>query len=167
MNGTMSVLVVGDLAPECIARLEEGGLRVDARPGWGEAELAGGVDGYHALVAGPGAPVTAAVLARGQALSVVGSAGVDVDGIDVAEATRRGIVVVHAPDAGAHLRGRARARARAGVRPRPGRRGRRAAPRRRRPAGGRAASRSAARRSGSSACARARRCSSSGPARSA
>ncbi len=47
-------------------------------------------------------------------------------GIDVAEATRRGVVVVHAPDAGARLRGRARARARAGVRPRPGRRRRRA-----------------------------------------
>ena len=41
MNGTMRVLAVGDLAPECIARLEEDGLRVDARPEWGEAELRG------------------------------------------------------------------------------------------------------------------------------
>jgi D-3-phosphoglycerate dehydrogenase len=100
MNGTMRVLAVGDLAPECIARLKEDGLLVDARPAWGEAELAGGVDGYHALVAGPGVPVTAAVLAGGHALRVVGAAGTDVDGIDVAAATRRGIVVVHAPDAG-------------------------------------------------------------------
>ena len=99
MNGTMRVLAVGDLAPECIARLEEDGLRVDARPEWGEAELAAGVDGYQALVAGPGAPVTAAVLAAGRALAVVG-AGDGVAAIDVAAATRRGVVVVHAPDAG-------------------------------------------------------------------
>ena len=100
MNGTMRVLAVGDLAPECIARLEEDGLLVEARPAWGEAELAGGVDGYQALVAGPGVPVTAAVLAGGTRLRVVGAAGAGVDGIDVAAATRRGIVVVHAPDAG-------------------------------------------------------------------
>ncbi len=99
MNGTMRVLAVGDLAPECIARLEEDGLRVDARPEWGEAELAAGVDGYQALVAGPGAAVTAAVLAAGRTLAVVG-AGDGVAAIDVAAATRRGVVVVHAPDAG-------------------------------------------------------------------
>jgi D-3-phosphoglycerate dehydrogenase len=100
MNGTMSVLAVGDLAPECIARLAEDGLRVDARPESGEAELAAGVGGHAALIAGPGVPVTAAVLAAGHALKVVGRAGVDTAGVDIAEATRRGIVVVHAPDAG-------------------------------------------------------------------
>ena len=99
MNRTMRVLAVGDLAPECIARLEEDGLRVDARPEWGEAELAAGADGYQALVAGPGAAVTAAVLAAARALVVVG-AGDGVAAIDVAAATRRGVVVVHAPDAG-------------------------------------------------------------------
>ena len=84
MNGTMNVLAVGDLAPECIARLAEDGLRVDERLAWGEPELAAGVDGYVALIAGPGVPVTAAVLAAGRALKVVGRAGVDVAGIDVA-----------------------------------------------------------------------------------
>ena len=100
MNGTMSVLAVGGLAPECIARLVEDGLCVDQRPEWGEAELAAGVASHAALIAGPGVPVTASVLAAGHALKVVGRAGVDAAGIDVAEATRRGIVVVHAPDAG-------------------------------------------------------------------
>ena len=38
------------------------------------------------------------MLAAGRALEVVGAAGADVAGIDVAEATRRGILVVHAPD---------------------------------------------------------------------
>jgi D-3-phosphoglycerate dehydrogenase / 2-oxoglutarate reductase len=100
MNGTTRVLAAGELAPECIARLREDGLAVDERAAWGEAELVAGVDGYDALIAGPGVPVTAAVLAAGRALRVVGRAGVDVAGVDVAGATRRGIVVVHAPDAG-------------------------------------------------------------------
>ena len=100
MNGTTRVLAAGDLAPEGIARLVEDGLQVDERPEWGEAELVAGVGGCAALIAGPGVPVTAAVLAAGHALKVVGRAGVDVAGIDVAEATRRGILVVHAPDAG-------------------------------------------------------------------
>ena len=100
MNGTTRVLAAGELAPECIARLREDGLLVDERPEWSEMEPGAGVDGYAALIAGPGVPVTAAVLAAGHALKVVGRAGVDVAGIDVAEATRRGILVVHAPDAG-------------------------------------------------------------------
>jgi len=98
MDGVKSVLAAGDLATECVARLQEDGLQVDVHPEWGEPELAAGVDGYQALVAGPGAPVTAAVLAAGRALEVVGAAGADVAGIDVDAATRRGILVVHAPD---------------------------------------------------------------------
>ena len=120
---------MGDLAPECLARLEEDGLLVDVRPAWDEAGPVDGVDGYHALVVGVGVPVTAAVVAAGHALRVVGVAGVGVDGIDVAAATRRGIVVVHAPGRRTRLRGRARARAGTCVRPRPERR-RRGPPRR-------------------------------------
>jgi len=100
MNGTTRVLAAGELAPECIARLREDGLAVDEQAAWGEADLVAGVEGYDALIAGPGVPVSAAILAAGHALRVVGRAGVDVIGVDVAEATRRGIIVVHAPDAG-------------------------------------------------------------------
>ncbi|MBE0528750.1 MAG: phosphoglycerate dehydrogenase, partial [Thermoleophilia bacterium] len=98
MNGTMSVVALGDLAPECLACLEGEGLRVDARPELDEAGLLRHVAEYDALVAGPDAPVTAAALAAGTRLRVVGRAGVDLVGVDVAEATRRGIVVVNAPD---------------------------------------------------------------------
>jgi D-3-phosphoglycerate dehydrogenase len=98
MSEKKRVIVLGDLAPECVARLRDDGLHVDERPAWGEAEAAAGLDGYEALVAGPGAPVTAAVLAAGRALEVVGVAGADVGDLAVAEATRRGILVVQAPD---------------------------------------------------------------------
>ena len=100
MSDDKRVILVGEVAPECVVLLEGEGLHADVHPEWVEAELVTGVDGYAALIVGPGAPVTAAVLAAGRALKVVGRAGVDVAGIDVAEATRRGIVVVHAPDAG-------------------------------------------------------------------
>jgi D-3-phosphoglycerate dehydrogenase len=100
MSDEKRVILAGEVAPECVALLESEGLRADVHPEWVEAELVAGIDGFEALVAGPGAPVTAAVLAAGRALEVVGRAGVDVAGIDVAEATRRGIVVVCAPDVG-------------------------------------------------------------------
>lgn len=96
----MSVLAVGGLAPECIAHLEAEGLRVNAHPGWGGADLEAGVSDHAALIVASGVPVAAGVIAAGRALKVVGSAGVDAGGIDVDAATRRGIVVVHAPDAG-------------------------------------------------------------------
>jgi D-3-phosphoglycerate dehydrogenase len=100
VNGAKSVLAVGGLAPECIARLRDDGVRVDVRATGSGAEFADGLDGYEALIVAPGVRVTAAVLDAGRTLAVVGCAGPDAGGIDVDAATRRGIVVVNAPDAG-------------------------------------------------------------------
>jgi len=97
MTATRNVLVLGSLAPEGVARLQDEGLRVDVRPEADQADPAG-LRGHDALVVVPGAPVTASMLAEGNALRVIGCAGVDTAAIDVAEATRRGILVVHAPD---------------------------------------------------------------------
>jgi D-3-phosphoglycerate dehydrogenase len=97
MTATRKVLVLGSLAPEGVARLQDGGLQVEVRPEAAEANLAA-VRGYDALVVEPGAPVTASMLAEGSALRVIGCAGADTGAIDLAEATRRGILVVHAPD---------------------------------------------------------------------
>jgi D-3-phosphoglycerate dehydrogenase / 2-oxoglutarate reductase len=98
MSDKKRVIVLDDLAPEGVEHLLGAGLAVESGAGWDEAEVLRRMPGCHALVAGPGTPVTAAVLAAGGDLKVVGRAGVDVRGIDLAEATRRGIVVVHAPD---------------------------------------------------------------------
>ena len=51
----------------------------------------------HALLVRSGTEVTAEVLAAGEKLKVVGRAGTGVDNIDVAAATRRGIVVMNTP----------------------------------------------------------------------
>ena len=100
MSDRKRVIVLDDLAPEAVEHLLGAGLAVEAGVGWDEAEVLRRVPGCEALVVGPGTPVAAAVLAAGADLRIVATAGVDVEGIDVAEATRRGVLVVHAPDAG-------------------------------------------------------------------
>jgi D-3-phosphoglycerate dehydrogenase / 2-oxoglutarate reductase len=97
MTATRNVLVLGSLAPEGVARLQDEGLRVEVRPEADQVDPAG-LRGYDALVVVPGAPVTASMLAAGSALRVIGCAGADTGAVDVAEATRRGILVVNAPD---------------------------------------------------------------------
>jgi D-3-phosphoglycerate dehydrogenase len=54
------------------------------------------VAGYDALVVRSATKVTADLIERGERLKVVGRAGTGVDNVDVAAATRRGIVVVNA-----------------------------------------------------------------------
>ena len=98
MSDKKRVIVLDDLAPEGVDHLLGAGLAVEVGAGWAEAEVLRRVPGCHALVVGPGTPVTAAVLAAGADLKVVGRTGVGAGGIDVVEATRRGIVVVDAPD---------------------------------------------------------------------
>jgi D-3-phosphoglycerate dehydrogenase len=53
---------------------------------------------YDALVIRSATKLTAEVLERAQRLKVIGRAGVGIDNVDVAAATRRGIVVANAPD---------------------------------------------------------------------
>lgn len=52
---------------------------------------------YHALIVRSATKVTADVIAAGQRLRVIGRAGVGVDNVDLAAATKRGILVVNAP----------------------------------------------------------------------
>src|SRR5690606_28669898 len=57
--------------------------------------------GHQALVVRSATQVTARALEGADRLAVIGRAGIGVDNIDVAAATRRGIVVMNTPDAGA------------------------------------------------------------------
>lgn len=61
------------------------------------AELISCLPDYHALIVRSATQVDDALLAAGKNLIVVGRAGVGVDNIDVAAATRHGITVVNAP----------------------------------------------------------------------
>src|SRR5262249_27043294 len=69
-------------------------VRLDLSPG----QLLDAVSGASALVIRSATQVTAEVLEAGDALEVVGRAGIGVDNVDVDAATRRGVMVVNAPN---------------------------------------------------------------------
>jgi D-3-phosphoglycerate dehydrogenase len=63
-----------------------------------ESPLADVIAGYEAIVIRSQTKLDAEVLERATSLRVIGRAGVGVDNVDVDEATRRGILVVNAPE---------------------------------------------------------------------
>jgi D-3-phosphoglycerate dehydrogenase len=91
------VLVSEPLAARGIEAMQAAGLDVDERPGLSPEELLDAVRGAAALVIRSATQVTKEVLEAGRDLVVVGRAGIGLDNVDVAEATRRGVMVVNAP----------------------------------------------------------------------
>ncbi len=73
------------------------GLDVDERLGLRPDELRDAVQGAAALVIRSATRVDDAVLEAGHELVVVGRAGIGLDNVDVDAATRRGVMVVNAP----------------------------------------------------------------------
>ena len=90
------ILVADPLAEDGLARLRREG-EVTVATKLAEAELVERIPDYDALVVRSETKVTAPILEAGKRLRVVGRAGVGVDNIDVAAATRHGILVVNAP----------------------------------------------------------------------
>ncbi|HXG91640.1 MAG TPA: phosphoglycerate dehydrogenase [Blastocatellia bacterium] len=72
------------------------GVTVDEQPSLSADELAAIIGEYDGLIIRSKTKVTADLIERAQRLRVVGRAGTGVDNIDVAAATRRGIVVMNA-----------------------------------------------------------------------
>jgi D-3-phosphoglycerate dehydrogenase len=91
------VLVTEKLAESGLDLMSGAGHEVDVRLGLGPDELLEAVVGASALVIRSATTVTAEVLAAGSDLVVVGRAGIGLDNVDVEEATRRGVMVVNAP----------------------------------------------------------------------
>lgn len=91
------VLISEEVAPNAVRALEVAGCEVDVRVGLHHAELLKAVDGASALIVRSATRVDAEVLEAGRDLVVVGRAGIGIDNIDVEAATRRGVMVVNAP----------------------------------------------------------------------
>jgi D-3-phosphoglycerate dehydrogenase len=64
----------------------------------GDSDLAEAIGGYDGIVIRSATKLTAELIERAERLKVIGRAGVGVDNVDVAAATRRGIVVANAPE---------------------------------------------------------------------
>ncbi|MGZ8695492.1 MAG: phosphoglycerate dehydrogenase, partial [Gaiellaceae bacterium] len=93
-NGRPRVLVRETIAPRGVELLRER-FEVDED---GTSELAESIDRYDAIVIRSATKLDAALIDQARRLKVIGRAGVGVDNVDVAAATRRGIVVVNAPE---------------------------------------------------------------------
>jgi D-3-phosphoglycerate dehydrogenase / 2-oxoglutarate reductase len=85
-------------------KLSEAGLellrkdfQVDVRPELATGDLASEIAPYDALVVRSQTQVTPDVIAAGENLKVVARAGIGLDNVDVEAATRRGVMVVNAP----------------------------------------------------------------------
>ena len=91
------ILVTEEIADRGLDGLRAAGHEVDVRLGLSADELLAVVPGAHALIIRSATQVTADVLEAGSDLVVVGRAGIGLDNVDVAAATRRGVMVANAP----------------------------------------------------------------------
>src|SRR3954454_22132682 len=91
------VLVTEEIAEGGLDRLRDAGHEVDVRLDVSATDLLDVVKGAHALIIRSATKVTAEVLDAGADLVVVGRAGIGLDNVDVDHATRRGVMVVNAP----------------------------------------------------------------------
>jgi D-3-phosphoglycerate dehydrogenase/(S)-sulfolactate dehydrogenase len=91
------VLVADDLSTEAVERLRARGIEVEVRIGLSPAALEAAVGEFDGLLIRSATRVTAGLLDAAPRLRVIGRAGVGVDNVDLAAATRRGVLVVNTP----------------------------------------------------------------------
>ena len=97
-NFLMKILVADTIAEEGLEILRNY-AQVDIKLKLKPEELKAIIGNYDALIVRSQTQVPAEIIEAGEKLKVIGRAGVGVDNIDVAAATKKGIVVVNAPTA--------------------------------------------------------------------
>ncbi len=90
------ILVVEKIAESGIQFLRED-FQVDYQTDMEREELLARIGDYHALIVRSATRVDEEIIQAGDRLQVIGRAGVGVDNIDVEAATKRGIMVINAP----------------------------------------------------------------------
>jgi D-3-phosphoglycerate dehydrogenase len=91
------VLIADDLSPRAATLFKNRGIEVDVRMGLSKEDLKATIASYDGLAVRSATKVGADVIESAGGLKVIGRAGIGVDNIDVAAATRRGIVVMNTP----------------------------------------------------------------------
>jgi len=97
----MKVLISDNLAPVGAQILRDAGLEVDINTGLAPEELKKIIPAYDGLVIRSATKVTEEIISAADNLKVVGRAGIGLDNVDIAAASKRGIVVMNAPDGNA------------------------------------------------------------------
>ena len=94
---TDRVLIADRLSPRAAEVFAAHGLEAETETGLDEAGLIRRIPEFAGLAVRSSTRVTEAVLDAAPQLRVIGRAGIGVDNIDVAAATRRGVVVMNTP----------------------------------------------------------------------
>lgn len=95
----MKVLIADDVSELGIRKLSEvPEVSVVTKTGLSEEQLIAEIGEYDALLVRSQTKVTVRVLDAANRLRVIGRAGVGVDNIDLAAATKKGVIVLNAPD---------------------------------------------------------------------
>ena len=97
VDDRVKVLVAEDVGDSGLEVLHVAGFDVETGFDWTREELEERIAGYEAIVIRSATKVDAPLLAKATKLRAVARAGVGVDNVDVAAATKRGIIVVNAP----------------------------------------------------------------------
>lgn len=95
-NGAVKVLIPESLAQEGIDKLKVE-VEVDVRLGMDRQALIDCIDEYDAIIVRSATKIDAELINRASNLKVIGRAGIGLDNIDLDAATRKGVVVVNAP----------------------------------------------------------------------
>lgn len=94
----MAKVLVSDSVDQTGIKILSQVAQVDIKTGLSEEELISIIPEYDALMIRSGTQVTKEIIEAGNQLKIIGRAGVGVDNVDVAAATRKGIVVVNSPE---------------------------------------------------------------------
>ncbi len=92
------VLVTDTIDPICATLLQEQGIGCDLKTGLAPEELMNIVPDYQGWIIRSGTTITAGLIEAAENLEVIGRAGVGVDNVDLDAATRRGVLVLNAPE---------------------------------------------------------------------
>jgi D-3-phosphoglycerate dehydrogenase len=94
--GVVRILVTEPLSDRGLDLLRKD-FQVDVRTDLAAGDLAGAIAFYDALIVRSQTRVTAQVVEAGENLKVIARAGIGLDNVDMEAATRRGVMVVNAP----------------------------------------------------------------------
>ncbi|MBU1084418.1 MAG: phosphoglycerate dehydrogenase [Candidatus Omnitrophota bacterium] len=94
---TIKVLISDPLSQEGVQIFKDNKIKVDEVFKLSESELVKKIKGYDAIVIRSGTTVTKRIIEASDKLKVIGRAGVGLDNVDVAAASKKGIVVMNAP----------------------------------------------------------------------
>ncbi|MGX6447349.1 phosphoglycerate dehydrogenase [Patulibacter sp. S7RM1-6] len=97
MSSTPKVLVKEKVGPSGIEALKEAGFEVDLGLDWDDETFLEKLPEYDGVLIRSATRFTPELIERATNLKVIGRAGVGVDNVDIPAATKRGILVVNAP----------------------------------------------------------------------